>query len=177
MPRSRYRILHSQYPHFMTATINNWLPLFTYPEAVTIVLDSWRFLQQSSLFEIFGYVILENHLHLVARSQDLSRDIQRFKSYTAKAIVSYLQAQNATPWLHLLEWFKRPHKGQSTYQVWEEGSHPQIIESEAVLRQKLEYIHQNPVKRGYVDLAEHWRYSSARNYAGKEGLIEVCKTW
>ncbi len=177
MPRSRYRVLHDQYPHFMTATINNWLPVFTRPETMNIVLDSWRFLQQNSHYEIFGYVILENHLHLVARSQDLSRDIQRFKSYTAKEILAYLQAENATRLLRQLELFKHPHKMESTYQVWEEGSHPQIISSEAVLRQKLEYIHQNPVKRGYVDLAEHWRYSSARNYAGQEGLIDICRVW
>jgi putative transposase len=169
--------MHDQYPHFLTATINNWLPIFTRPETVNIVLESWRFLQQASGLQIFGYVILENHLHLVARSQDLSTDIQRFKSYTAKEILAYLQAQKATRLLRLLELFKRPHKTESTYQVWEEGSHPQIIESEAVLRQKLEYIHQNPVKRGYVDLPEHWRCSSARNYTGQEGLIEVCKAW
>ena len=41
------------------------------------------------------------------------------------------------------------------------------------MKQKIEYIHHNPVERGYVDKAEHWRYSSARNYAGEEGLIEV----
>ena len=56
--------------------------------------------------------------------------------------------------------FKRTHKSGSTYQVWEEGSHPQFIESEAVMRQKMEYIHYNPVARGYVDRPEHWRYSS-----------------
>jgi len=169
--------MHPQYPHFLTATINNWLPVFTRSETMNIVLNSWRFLQQNSNFEIFGYVILENHLHLVARSRDLSGDIQRFKSYTAKEILAYLEAQNATRLLRLLELFKRPHKTESTYQVWEEGSHPQIIAGEVVLRQKLDYIHQNPVKRGYVDLAEHWRYSSARNYAGQEGLIDVRTVW
>jgi len=61
--------------------------------------------------------------------------------------------------------------------LWEEGSHPQMIENEDVLRQKLEYIHQNPVKRGYVDEAEHWRYSSARNYAGLVGLMPVYREW
>ena len=40
-----------------------------------------------------------------------------------------------------------------------------------------DYIHQNPVKRGYVDNAVHWRYSSARNYAGQEGLLDVCQQW
>ena len=77
MPRSRYRVLHDQYPHFLTATINNWLPIFTRPETMNIVLDSWRYLQQTSHFEIFGYVILENHLHLVARSEHLNRDVHK----------------------------------------------------------------------------------------------------
>ena len=121
MPRSRYRVLHNQYPHFLTATINNWLPVFTRPETMDIVLDSWRFLQQNSALRIYGYVILENHLHLVARSGDLGRDIQRFKSYTAREILQYLQAQNATRLLSLMESLKRPHKVESTYQVWEEG--------------------------------------------------------
>ena len=177
MPRSRYRILNKQSPHFMTATINHWLPLFTRPATVNIVLDSWRFLQQEADFTLYGYVILENHLHLIAGSEDLSRDMQRFKSYTAKAIIAVLEQQRSFNILELLALFKRRHKTESTYQVWEEGNHPQIIETEAVMRQKLEYMHQNPVKRGYVDLPEHWRYSSARNYAGQEGLIEVMRNW
>ena len=155
MPRSRYRILNGQSPHFMTATINHWLPIFTRPATVNIVLDSWRFLQRETGFTLYGYVILENHLHLIAASDDLSRDMQRFKSYTAKEIIAYLEQRPSTKILELLALFKRRHKTESTYQVWEEGNHPQIIETEAVMRQKLEYIHQNPVKRGYVDLPEH----------------------
>ena len=177
MPRSRYRILNKTYPHFLTATINYWQPLFTRTETVEIVLDSWRFLQREAEFEIYGYVILENHLHLIASSPDLSRDMQRFKSYTAKLIIDYLEQTQAKRVLELLAFFKRAHKTESQYQVWEEGSHPQLIESETVMRQKLDYIHQNPVKRGYVDLPEHWRYSSARNYLGLEGLIEVVRAW
>ena len=103
--------------------------------------------------------------------------MQRFKSYTAKRIIDYLEQTQAQRVLELLALFKRAHKTESQYQVWEEGSHPQLIESETVMRQKLDYIHQNPVKRGYVDLPEHWRYSSARNYLGQEGLIEVVRAW
>jgi len=61
--------------------------------------------------------------------------------------------------------------------LWEEGYHPQMIENDSVLRQKLDYIHNNPVKRGYVDEAVHWRYSSARNYEGLAGLIPVFTQW
>ena len=177
MPRSRYRILNQAYPHFMTATINRWQPLFTRTETVNIVLDCWRFLKREAEFQIYGYVILENHLHLIAASKDLSHDMQRFKSYTAKQIIDCLEQRKAANILALLALFKRAYKTECTYQVWEKGNHPQLIESEEVMRQKLDYIHQNPVKRGYVDLPEHWRYSSARDYAGQKGLIDVVRAW
>jgi len=177
MPRSRYRVLDKTCPHFLTATVNHWQPLFTRTETVDIVLDSWRFLQREAEFKIYGYVILENHLHLIAASNDLSHDMQRFKSYSAKRIIDHLEKHQAAGILELLALFKRPHKTESTYQVWEEGNHPQLIESEEMMRQKLDYIHQNPVKRGYVDLPEHWRYSSARDYAGQKGLIDIVQAW
>jgi len=178
MPRSRYRVQCDPRPHFLTTTVNHWLPLFTRPETVNIVLvDSWHFLQREAGFQLYGYVILENHLHLIAASENLSRDMQCFKSYSAKQIIEHLEQHRSVKLLELLAFFKRAHKNETTYQVWKEGNHPQIIESETVMRQKLDYIHQNPVKRGYVDQPEHWRYSSARNYAGLEGLIEVTRAW
>jgi REP element-mobilizing transposase RayT len=122
-------------------------------------------------------VVLENHLHLVAGSPQIGKDIQRFKSYTARRIIDHLQSAKAMRLLELLALFKRGHKTQSEHQFWEEGSHPQRIESQAVMRQKLDYIHYNPVKRGFVDLPEHWRWSSARDYSGSCGLIEVDRDW
>lgn len=59
------------------------------------------------------------------------------------------------------------------YQVWEEGVHPKQIDSPEALIDVLEYIHANPVKAGYVDIAKHWRYSSARNYIDNEGLMPI----
>ena len=177
MPRSRYRILEVHHPHFMTATVNNWLPLFTRPQTVEILLDSWRFLQREGKLTLFGYVVMENHLHLVAASPDLSATMRCFKSWTARRIIDYLEEIRARRMLELLVLFKRAHKTESIYQIWEEGSHPQAIMTEAMMHQKIDYIHHNPVARGYVDRPEHWRYSSARNYLGQPGLIEVCREW
>nr|VFJ43840.1 MAG: hypothetical protein BECKFW1821A_GA0114235_100542 [Candidatus Kentron sp. FW] len=157
--------------------MNNWLALFTRPQTVEILLDSWRFLQREGNLTLFGYVILENHLHLVAASPDLSATMQRFKSWTARRVIDYLEEVHARRTLELLALLKRAHKTATTYQVWEEGSHPQAIAGEAMMRQKIDYIHHNPVARGYVDRPEHWRYSSARNYLGQPGLIEVCREW
>jgi len=92
-------------------------------------------------------------------------------------LIDYLQAAKAERLLEQLKWFRKAHKTDRNYQLWEEGSHPQLIDNSEVLRQKLDYIHLNPVKRGYVDLAEHWRYSSARDYAGLTGLLPVFRDW
>ncbi len=52
-----------------------------------------------------------------------------------------------------------------------------LAQNKPMMIQKLDYIHQNPVKRGYVDTACDWRYSSARNYQGESGLIEIVTQW
>jgi REP-associated tyrosine transposase len=79
--------------------------------------------------------------------------------------------------LEQLQMFKAQHKTGQDYQLWQEGSHPQLIQDDGMMRQKLEYLHNNPVKRGYVDDPTHWRYSSARNYAWLPGLLEVTTQW
>ncbi len=68
------------------------------------------------------------------------------------------------------------HKDR-TYQIWQEGYQPKLIQTDGMMINKINYIHHNPVKRGYVDEAKHWRYSSARDYEGIDGLIEVEKFW
>jgi putative transposase len=68
---------------------------------------------------------------------------------------------------------KRKHKTESQFQFWQEGSHPEEMNNDTMLMQRLAYIHNNPVKRGYVDLPEHWRYSSARAYMGKDSLLPI----
>jgi len=69
------------------------------------------------------------------------------------------------------------HKKDREFQFWQEGSHAELILDEDMMRQKLDYIHANPVKRGYVAQMEHWRYSSAVNYLldndNDDGLIEI----
>ncbi len=76
-----------------------------------------------------------------------------------------------------MAFYKKAHKSDRAYQFWQEGVHPELIQDDSMMKQKIDYIHHNPVKRGYVEQAEHWRYSSARDYMGKVGLLEVCRQW
>lgn len=177
MARSRYKITQETQPHFLTFTINQWLPVFTRPDTVNILFNTWKYLQTHRGFKLYGYVILENHLHLIAQSDNLSRDVKAFKAHTARAILDYLQTQNNQFLLRKLAFSKKSYKTHSKHQLWQEDSHPQLIVDENMQRQKLDYIHNNPVKRGYVDKPEHWRYSSARAYFGGESFIEVVTAW
>ena len=176
MARNRYEFTDPTLPHFMTCTVLHWIPVFTRPATVNILLDSLRHLMAEGL-KVYAYVILENHLHLVAQSEQLDRDMRRFKSFTARQLIDYLAEHQMTQILEQLAFYKKAHKGDRAYQFWQEGVHPEWIQNEQMMRQKVEYIHNNPVKRGYVDEVQHWRYSSARNYLGEAGLLEVCTQW
>lgn len=173
MGRSRYKIFQQDAPHFLTCTINNWIPLFTRPATVQVILNALTYRQNHRQLKVFAYVILENHIHLLAQSKNLQKKISSFKSWTAQQLIQVLNQQGSNRILQQLAFHKKTHKKDRYHQVSEEGSHPQQIISEEMMLQKIEYIHHNPVERGYVDEAVHWRYSSARNYAGLDGLLAI----
>jgi REP element-mobilizing transposase RayT len=177
MGRSRYKIYEPTHPHFVTCTILHWLPLFTRKESVEIIIDSIKFLQNKDNLKLYAYVILENHLYMLVSSDNLHKSMQSFKQYTSKQLLELLKKENAITILKQLAFYKKAHHKEKNYQVWEEGYHPKLIQSEAMMKIKIDYIHKNPVKRGYVDEAVHWRYSSARDYNGISGLIEVERVW
>ena len=105
-------------------------------------------------------------------------DIARLKSFTARQLISYLSEHHVDIILEQLAFYKKAHKGDRSYQFWQEGVHPELISSEKMMLQKIEYIHNNPVKRGYVDKPEHWRYSSARDYSGEQLILPaVSPAW
>ena len=109
----------------------------------------------------------------MAQAPRLNKCLSSFKSFTAARIIELLEEYKAERLLARMRFAKRAYKHDREYQFWQEGSHAEMIVSEPVMREKLEYIHHNPVKRGYVDLPEHWRYLRARNYLGQPGLIGI----
>ena len=133
-------------------------------------------------FRLHAWVILENHVHLIAQSPQLDRDIARFKSFTARQLLAYLNQQRAVTLLTSFNNSSWPikqtgHGGSGKKGSAPEGQGKEWIGSLEMMRQKIDYIHQNPVKRGYIEQPEHWRYSSARDYAGVDGLLPVDKSW
>jgi REP element-mobilizing transposase RayT len=178
MSRSSYKILPGDTnPYFLTSTTVNWLPLFSDHNIANFVFESLKYLQTEGDLIIYAYVLTENHLHLVAASDQLTKTISRFKSFSARKSIDYYKLQGNQFILKQLVYHKLKHRPDRTYQFWQEGVHPKRIQDEAMMVQKIEYIHHNPVRRRYVDEPEHWRYSSARNYTEMVGLLDICMDW
>ena len=177
MGRSRYKVYNNEKPHFFTCTIVQWIPLFRNPQLLQIIVDSFSFLQKEKRLKLYAYVLMKNHIHFIASANDLSKEVANFKSFTARKIIDLLKQEKSTSLLRLLEVFKLRHKKDRQYQVWQEGSHPQEIINERMMTQKINYIHNNPVRAGYVRKPIDWPYSSARDYHGGKGLLKVITDW
>lgn len=114
---------------------------------------------------LFEYVIMTNHIHLIAQAKKgykLSQIISDFKKHTTREILKLLPKDNRRYLSSVIQSSQSKKKGY-TDQIWQRENCPKLIESEEFLLQKIEYMHLNPVKKGYVEKAEDWLYSSARN--------------
>ena len=107
MGRTRYKIIEPKQPHFITCTILHWLPIFTRHSSVQIIIDCLNYLKNSDGLKLYGFVILENHLHLIISSENLPKTIQKFKSYTAKKLFKYSMPMDQILCLINLSFIKR----------------------------------------------------------------------
>ena len=99
------------------------------------------------------------------------------KKFTAKRLIEQLPKESRNWLLTELEFYRQRHQTRSTYQVWQEGFHPQAVFTDEVMQQKLDYLHANPVRRGMVASPEHWRYSSAHEWLGGALPVLRCDPW
>ena len=177
----RYRILNQKGLNFLTLTIVDWIDLFTRKELAEVIIESLRYCQENKSLVLNAFVLMPSHVHLIARAREetqLSDIIQSFKSYTAKQILAYLKdisnTESRRDWLlNRFQFNARKNKTNSEYQVWQKDNHPVILYSPHVIRQKLNYIHFNPVEAGVVAQPEHYILSSASNYVSGKGILDV----
>jgi len=171
--RSIYKIHDQEGVYFITSTVVEWIPIFTSKPYFDILISSIQYCQEHFDLAIFAWVILENHFHMVCAAPESSKVIQSLKRHTAKILIQRLEEDRKKWILDLLTFYKKRHKTGSEHQFGQEGVHPQQISSIEILNQKIEYVHFNPVKRGYVTEPEHWIYSSACDHSGKKGIVEI----
>ena len=178
MSRINYKFLEGDInPYFVTSTIVDWLPLLAISEIAEIIISSLAFLQKEERITLYAYVIMKTHLHLVASSDNMSKEMANFRSYTARKSIDFFKEHNQQDILQLLSKQKLAERKDRDYQFWQEGVHPKRIYDRKMMRQKIMYIHENPVRKGYVENSENWIYSSAGAYDGINGLLDICMDW
>jgi REP element-mobilizing transposase RayT len=164
-----YKIRDQSLPHFITATVVDWIDVFSRKGHRDAVIDCLNYCIENKGLIIYGYVIMTNHVHMIIQSKDgkLSDLIRDFKKFTATTILEKIQFKPESRREWMLERFQlatATHSRNKNFQFWRYGNHPEEIYSEKFMWSKLNYIHANPVKAGIVEKASHYIYSSAGDY-------------
>jgi len=166
----------TEYPHFFTATNLNWKKLLAPNKYKDIMIESMRFLVDDKRVIIYGFVIMDNHIHIIWQLQAGRKrnDVQRdFLKYTAQLIKKDMMKNDPDELKEFLVNAK-----DRKYQFWERNPLSVEIWSEKVLLQKLKYIHENPVRAGICKYPDDYKYSSVLLYKfGKDNwkfLTHLC---
>jgi len=174
-----YKFNNPESAYFVSFAVVDWLDVFTRNEYKNILIDSLLFCQKEKGMEIYAWCIMTNHVHLIFKSVKDQRPellLGDFKRFTSKAIVkNIIDNPKESRKEFLLEQFIKAGKKASNvkkYQFWRHDNKPIELWSNKVIFQKINYIHNNPVKEGLVFRAEDYVYSSAVDYSGEKGMID-----
>ena len=176
---TKYKATENDKVYFITITVVGWVDVFTRLSQRELLVSSLRYCQLNKGLELYAYCIMSNHLHLLCRGIQgklLSDIIRDFKKFTSKKIVELIQDQPESRREWMICYFQDccGHlKRNQRYKVWQDGYHAEIVYSNKFLKEKLNYIHNNPVVNGIVDTPEDYRYSSARNYAELPAVLDI----
>jgi REP element-mobilizing transposase RayT len=174
-----YKFLNPEGLYFISFAVVGWLDVFTRNEYRDLFLESVVFCQKEKGLEIHAWCIMTSHIHLVFRSVNGQKPellIGDLKRFTSKSLVKAItENPRESRKEFLLDFFKK-EAGKSSnvtgHQFWRHDNKPIELWSNRVIKQKIDYVHQNPVESSLVYKAEDYIYSSARDYAGEKGLLD-----
>ena len=174
-----YKAIEYDAAYFITITTVGWVDLFTRKKQRDSLINSLKYCQKHKGLEIYAYCLMSNHLHMICQAPEgelLYNIIRDFKKFTSKRIIEIIKNYPESRKEWLLPIFRAAciHlKRNQTYKVWQNGYHAEILFSKKFIKQKLNYIHNNPVKAKIVEYPEDYIYSSARNYAELDSELDV----
>jgi REP element-mobilizing transposase RayT len=173
----KYKFSDKEGAYFISFATVNWIDVFIREVYFQIVIESLAFCRKNKGMEIYSYVIMPNHIHIIFRSTELDPSglIRDFKGFTSKKLLKAIfenPKESRREWM--ISMFKQAGERNSNVknmQFWQQHNHPIELWSLNVFQQKLNYIHNNPVKAGFVTNPAAWKYSSARNYADNDQTV------
>jgi len=179
MPADNYYISDQNAVYFLTFTVVDWVDVFTRKEYKVVIADSLNYCIANKGLEVFAWCLMSNHLHLVCRATEkyrISDIIRDFKKFTAKAILEIVETESESrrDWmLYRFEFVGKYDNRISKYRFWQDTNHAILLDRNELIDQKINYIHENPVRAMIVERPEEYIYSSARDYSGEKGIIAI----
>jgi len=175
----KYKFHDQDKLYFITFSVVCWIDLFTRNEYRQIMLNSWQHCRTNKGLDIYAYCIMTNHIHMIVGThdhqlEDIVRDMKRHTSQQLRAAIENNLQESRRQWiLSLMKQAGRVNGNNTGFQLWQQDNHPIELSTHRILHQKLDYIHDNPVKAGFVEKPEDYLYSSAKNYYDLPALFEV----
>ena len=176
----KYKFIDPQGLYFISFAVINWIDVFIRNEYKDIILKSWKHCIDKKGLEIYGWCIMTSHIHMIIGSnknkpEDIVRDMKSHTSTQLKKAISENPQESRKEWmLEMMHKAGEKNSNNNGFQFWQQHNKPILLDNNFLMDQKLEYIHLNPVEAGIVDRPEDYLYSSARDFAGKKGLIDIC---
>ena len=181
MSSEDYFITDQNAVYFLTFTITDWVDVFTRSCYRLIIVDSLNYCIMNKGLSIFSWCLMSNHLHLIARVNEsfkLSDIIRDFKKFTAKRIIEMINEgpESRKEWLiYRFAYAGKYDHRIKNYKVWQDTSHPILLDSDYLIDQKINYIHQNPVRALIVQNDFDYLFSSVTDFAGTKGMVNIEK--
>jgi putative transposase len=176
-----YRIVEQHVLYFVTFSVVDWLPVFVAEEPCCIVTDSFNFCHEHKHLCINAYVIMTTHLHAILfdcefNSDRLKRTLADLRKYTGQQLTQYCRSHMPPCFGDTLQ---RVAGKDRKHRLWQGGIHPEAIYTQSFWRQKIDYLHNNPVRKGLVREAHHWCFSSAAYWleGGDSDIILTPVDW
>jgi len=175
-----FQIKNQEGLYFLTFQVVGWIDIFSRKVYRDIMINSFDYSRKNKGLEIFAYVIMTNHVHLIVRSKtgNLSDVVRDIKKYTSKQILKTIYEINESrkEWLEIVfRYHAKYNKRNSTMQFWTHENHAVELTTNEMISSRINYIHQNPVRAGWVENEYDYLYSSARNFTEQESVLKIDK--
>ena len=187
----KYKFHDQDKLYFISFATVHWIDIFVREEYMNIMIDSFKFCQEKKGLEIYGWCIMPSHIHMIIGSsknkmEDIVRDMKSHTSNKLRNAIKNNVQESRKEWMiwiacpdyFLREWKEQERKMEIIMtgpEGFREQQHNQPIEikDQEMFDKVLDYTHLNPVMAGFVSRPEDWKYSSAKDFCGVKGLIEL----
>ena len=177
---SKYKVGENAIPHFVTFSVVGWIDVFSREQYKELFLESLKYCQQKKGMVLHAWVIMTNHVHLIISSisnklEHVVRDLKKFTSKQISKAIKENNAESRKEWmLNIFSYTGKNNNNNKEFQFWKQDYHPIELDTPEKMKQRLDYLHENPVRGGLVWEPWHYKYSSAIDYYTNEhGLLKV----